>query len=149
MTFRLIEAEKAEHSISRLCRVLGVSRVGFYAWRTRPPSVRALRDAELERLSAAMFAESRQTYGAPRVHAELQARSVHASRKRVARLMRRQGLEGVSRRGKRRRRPRPIRRHRPRPTWSSAASTPTGPTRSGSPTSPTCRPTRAGCSWRS
>jgi len=103
MTFRLIEAEKAEHSISRLCRVLGVSRVGFYAWRTRPPSVRALRDAELERLIAATFAESRQTYGAPRVHAELQARSVHASRKRVARLMRRQGLEGVSRRGKRRR----------------------------------------------
>jgi putative transposase len=103
MTFRLIEAEKAEHSISRLCKVLGVSRVGFYAWRTRPPSARALRDSELERLIAAVFAESRQTYGAPRVHAELQARGVRVGKKRIARLMRRLELEGVSRRGKRRR----------------------------------------------
>jgi putative transposase len=103
MTLRLIEAEKAEHSISRLCRVLGVSRVGFYAWRRRPPSARAVRDAELERLITAVFAESRQTYGAPRVHAELQARGVRVGTKRIARLMRQQGLEGVSRRGKRRR----------------------------------------------
>ena len=84
MTFRLIEAEKAEHSISRLCRVLGVSRVGFYAWRARPPSARALRDAELERLVAAVFAESRETYGAPRVHAELRARGVRVGKKRIA-----------------------------------------------------------------
>jgi putative transposase len=103
MTFRLIEAEKAEHSISRLCRVLGVSRVGFYAWRTRPPSARGLRDLELERLIAAVFEESRQTYGAPRVHAELRARGVHVGKKRIARLMRQLELEGVSRRGKRRR----------------------------------------------
>jgi len=103
MTFRLIEAEKAEHSISRLCRVLGVSRVGFYAWRTRPQSARELRDRELEQLIAAVFAESRQTYGAPRVHAELQTRGVRVSRKRIARLMRQLELEGVSRRGTRRR----------------------------------------------
>jgi putative transposase len=103
MTFRLIEAEKAEHSISRLCRVLGVSRVGFYAWRTRPRSARAMRDAELDRLIAAVFEESRQTYGAPRVHAELRARGVRVGRKRIARLMCVQGLEGVSRRGTRRR----------------------------------------------
>jgi putative transposase len=69
MTFRPIEVEKAEHAVSRLCSVPGVSRVGFYAWRRRPPSARALRDAELERLIAAVFAESRETYGAPRVHA--------------------------------------------------------------------------------
>ena len=103
MTFRLIEAERAEHSISRLCRVLGVSRVGFYAWRRRPPSARALRDAELRRLIATVFSESRQTYGAPRVHAQLHARGVRVGKKRVARLMRQQGLEGVSRRGARRR----------------------------------------------
>jgi putative transposase len=103
MTFRLIEAEKAEHSISRLCRVLGVSRVGFYAWRRRPPSAHAVRDAELERLIAAVFKQSRQTYGAPRVHAELQARGVQVGKKRVARLMRQLELEGVSRRGTRRR----------------------------------------------
>lgn len=103
MTFRLIEAERAEHSISRLCRVLGVNRVGFYAWRTRPPSARERRDRELGCVIATVFSESRQTYGAPRVHAELQTRGVRVGRKRVARLMRQQGLEGVSRRGKRRR----------------------------------------------
>jgi putative transposase len=103
MTFRLIEAERAEHSISRLCKVLGVSRVGFYAWRTRPTSARELRDLELERLIERVFRDSRQTYGAPRVHAELRARGVRVGKKRVARLMRRLELEGVSRRGKRRR----------------------------------------------
>jgi putative transposase len=103
VTFRLIEAKKAEHSISQLCRVLGVSRVGFYAWRTRPPSARALRDAELERLIATVFDESRQTYGAPRVHAELQARGVRVGKKRIARLMRQLELEGISPRSKSRR----------------------------------------------
>jgi putative transposase len=103
MTFRLIEAERAEHSISRLCKVLGVSRVGYYAWRRRPPSARDQRDRELERLVEEVFRDSRQTYGAPRVHAELRGRGVRVGKKRVARLMRRRGLEGVSRRGKRRR----------------------------------------------
>jgi len=103
MTFRLIEAERAEHPVSRLCKVLGVSRVGFYAWRTRPASARKQRDRELEQLIQAVFIDSRQTYGAPRVHAELQARGVRVGKKRVARLMRRLELEGVSRRGKRRR----------------------------------------------
>ena len=145
MTFRLIEAEKAEHTVSRLCRVLGVSRVGFYAWRTRPPSARALRDRELERLIAAVFDESRQTYGAPRVHAELRARGARVGKKRVARLMRRLELEGVSRRGKRRRTTVPDPAAPPRPIWSSAGSSPSGPTSSGSPTSPTCPPTKAGC----
>ena len=101
MTFRLIEAERAEHSISRLCKVLGVSRVGFYAWRTRPLSAREQRDRELELLVGRVFRDSRQTYGAPRVHAELRARGVRIGKKRVARLMRRLELEGVSRRGKR------------------------------------------------
>jgi len=103
MTFRLVEAERAEHSISRLCSVLGVSRVGFYAWRERRPSARELRDRELEQLIRAVFIDSRETYGAPRVHAELRARGVRVGKKRVARLMRRLELEGVSRRGKRRR----------------------------------------------
>src|SRR5262249_49462374 len=76
MTFRLVEAERAEHSISRLCSVLGVSRVGFYAWRTRLPSARVQRDRELEQLIHAVFVDSRETYGAPRVHAELRSRGV-------------------------------------------------------------------------
>jgi putative transposase len=103
MTFRLIEAEKAEHAISRLCSVLGVTRAGYYAWRRRP-SPRQLADSELSMLIGRVFVESLETYGAPRIHAELrEAYGVRVGRKRVARLMCQLGLEGVSRRGKRRR----------------------------------------------
>jgi putative transposase len=104
MTFRLIEAEKAEHVISRLCSVLGVTRGGYYAWRQRRPSPREVADTELSTLIGRVFVDSLETYGAPRVHAELRhAHGVRVGRKRVARLMRQLGLEGVSRRGKRHR----------------------------------------------
>jgi len=103
MSFRLIEAEKAEHRVSRLCTVLGVTRAGYYAWRRRPPSARRQRDLELEPLLQAAFSESLETYGAPRLHAELRARGVRVGKKRVARLMRELSLQGVSRRGRRRR----------------------------------------------
>ena len=103
MKFQLVEAEKAEHSVSLLCAVLGVTRAGYYAWRGRAPSRRERQDRELERLIGRVFADSHETYGAPRVHAELQdEHDLWVSRKRVARLMRQLGLEGVSRRGKRR-----------------------------------------------
>jgi putative transposase len=103
MSFRLIEAEKAEHSISRLCSVLGVTRAGYHAWRRRGRSRRDLADRQLERLIQGIFLDSRETYGAPRVHAELRAQGVRVGKKRVARLMRSLELQGVSRRGKRRR----------------------------------------------
>src|SRR3954468_8267208 len=104
MTFRLIEAEKAQHPVSRLCSVLGVTRAGYYAWRERGPSSRARGDAELAPLIGRIFVESLETYSAPRVHAELrEAHGIRVGRKRVARLMRQLELEGVSRRGKRRR----------------------------------------------
>jgi putative transposase len=102
MTFRLIEAERAQHAVSLLCSVLGVTRAGFYAWRRRPPSPRELRDRELLKLIEQIHADSRGTYGVPRIHAELEdEHGVRIARKRVARLMRRLGIEGVSRRGKR------------------------------------------------
>ena len=63
MKFRLIEAEKAEHSISRLCTVLGVSRQGFHLWRRRGPSLRQLADAELKKLIVSIYDGSHQTYG--------------------------------------------------------------------------------------
>ena len=104
MTFRLIEAEKAQHPVSLLCSVLGLTRAGYYAWRRRGPSRRTLGDAELSSLIGRVFVESLETYGAPRVHAELrEAHGIRVGRKRVARLMRQLELEGVSRRGKRRR----------------------------------------------
>lgn len=95
MCFGLIDAKKAQHPVSLLCSVLGVSRAGYYAWKHRPASARAVRDAELSEQIAAIHGDSTGTYGWPRVHAELRHRGVRVSRKRVARLMRAAGLSGM------------------------------------------------------
>ena len=87
MKFRFIAAEQAHHSLTRLCRCLQVTRSGFYAWRARPESARATRDRQLTQLVHAAFAASRGRYGSPRIHADLQERQEHVSRKRVIRLM--------------------------------------------------------------
>jgi len=100
MCFWLIDAKKSQHPVSRLCGVLGVSRAGYYAWKDRSPSPRAMRDAQLSEQIAEIHDESQGTYGWPRIHAELRHRGVRASRKRVARLMRRAGLSGMVRRRK-------------------------------------------------
>ena len=100
MCFRLIDAKKAQHPVSLLCGVLGVSRAGYYAWKQRPVSGRRRRDEELIGEIRAIHDESGATYGWPRVHAELRHRGVRASRKRVARLMREAGLSGMVRRRK-------------------------------------------------
>ncbi len=93
-----MKAHQAEYPIATMCRLLEVSTSGYYAWLKRGPSARALRDAELTETIEAIHARSRGTYGSPRIHAELAARGVRVGRKRVARLMREAGLEGVSRR---------------------------------------------------
>ena len=81
-----------------MCRLLEVSPSGFYAWLLRPLSERRKRDLELSAVLEQAHAESRGTYGAPRLHAELAARGFHVGRKRVARLMRATGIVGVCRR---------------------------------------------------
>jgi putative transposase len=81
-----------------MCRVLGVSPSGYYAWRKRGPSRREQRDGELLEMIRRVHTESRETYGAPRIHAELRAQGIRVGRKRVARLMRHAGLVGASRR---------------------------------------------------
>jgi len=81
-----------------MCRVLGVSRSGYYAWRKRPPSKRDRKDAMLTKRIIQIHDKSRGTYGSPRVHAALQAEGIHVGKKRVARLMKEDGLRGVSRR---------------------------------------------------
>jgi len=81
-----------------MCRVLDVSTSGYYAWLKRKPSERSLADATLTEQIREIHTESMETYGAPRVHAELRAQGIHVGRKRVARLMREAGLYGVSRR---------------------------------------------------
>jgi len=95
-----MEVEKATYSVPMLCRLLRVSRSGYYAWRSRLP----LREAALTRCSLREMIHhnsSRATYGSPRVHAELRAIGICSSRKRVARLMRRTKLRGSERRGRR------------------------------------------------
>jgi putative transposase len=81
-----------------MARVLGVSEAGYYAWRHRPPSAHAVADAALLKRVRTIHAGSRESYGAPRVHAELRAGGGRHGRKRVARLMRAAGLVGASRR---------------------------------------------------
>jgi len=99
MSYRLIAEEKPHHPVSRLARVLGVSRAGFYAWQNRRPSQRALTDAALFERIKEIHAGTDGIYGAPRIHAELADEDgVRVGRKRVARLMRKAGIEGVSRR---------------------------------------------------
>jgi putative transposase len=81
-----------------MCRVLGVSPSGYYAWLDRPPSARARDDALLLERIRSIHERSRGTYGCPRIHAELTAEGYRVGRKRIARLMRGASLEGVSRR---------------------------------------------------
>lgn len=92
MKFVFIAAKMAAFPITVLCRVLEVSRAAFYAWVERPPSGHFLEDQRLAVLVREAFERSRRTYGCPRVHAELAAQDVHVSRKRVARIMRQEGL---------------------------------------------------------
>lgn len=94
MRFQFVAAEKAEYGVALVCRCVAVSSAGFYAWRRRRPSDRDEADRRLAVEIAAAHAESRRTYGSPRIHEELQAQGHRVSRKRVARLMRAQGLRG-------------------------------------------------------
>lgn len=92
MTFSFVEAERARAPVSVLCRALGVSRAGYYAWRCRRPSAHARQDSRLRVTIREVFDRSRRTYGSPRIHGELHDRGVAVSRKRVIRLMQEQGL---------------------------------------------------------
>ena len=93
-----MSANQAIFPIAAMARVLGVSEAGYHAWRGRPPSAHALADAALLKRVRTVQASSRETYGVPRVHAELRSGGHHHGRKRIARLMRAAGLVGASRR---------------------------------------------------
>jgi putative transposase len=96
--FAFIDREKADYDVAALCRLLKVSRSGFYAWQSRPPSARALADEVLTTQIRTAFDDNRRVYGAPQIHAELAEAGVRVGRKRVARLMRQAGIVGCHRR---------------------------------------------------
>ena len=96
--FRFVSAHRAVFPIAAMCRVLGVSSSGYYAWAKRAPSARATSDAALIERIGAVHAASHGTYGSPRVHAELVESGLSISRKRVARSMKAASLAWVSRR---------------------------------------------------
>jgi putative transposase len=97
MKFAFI-AQEVAFSVKAMCRVLGVTRSGFYAWKKRPKPAREKSDAQLAATVASVHERSRKAYGSPRVHAELKARGVCIGRKRIERLMRENGLQGRRRR---------------------------------------------------
>jgi putative transposase len=93
-----VKAHQAELPVQQMCRVLGVSTSGFYAWRDRGPSPRAVANAAVTQRIREIHSESQGTYGMPRIRAELMEQGMRISRKRVAGLMRSAWLRGVSRR---------------------------------------------------
>jgi putative transposase len=93
-----VRDHQAEFPVATMCRVLGVSRSGFYAWGRRGLSAHAVRDVVLTAQIEASHTHSDETYGAPRILADLRAAGERVSQKRVARLMRQAGRRGVSRR---------------------------------------------------
>ena len=98
MSFELIEAEEANYPKALMCRALGLSRSGHHAFETRGPSKRDLEQQKLDVATAAIFAEEKGRYGAPRVEKALRRRGTRTSRKRVARSLARQGLVARQRR---------------------------------------------------
>ena len=92
--FQLVDAEKAHYPVRVLCEALGISRSGFYAWKKRPPATRVASDEQLAVEIAATHAKSTRRYGSPRVHRALRKRGIRVGKKRVARLMRANGIVG-------------------------------------------------------
>lgn len=98
MRFRLIDEAKAQFPVHRLCRVLGVSQSGYFAWRDRPASCRQREDLRLLAHVRSAFALSNGTYGSPRMTRELQDEGFAIGRRRTARLMRENGLRAWQKR---------------------------------------------------
>ena len=93
-----MNANQADHAVTTMCRVLGLSTSGYYAWRGRGASARAQRDEQLRAKIRHFHEASRGTYGSPRIHVDLAEDGQRVGRKRVARLMKADGLRGVCRR---------------------------------------------------
>lgn len=93
MKFEFIEKNRRSHDILQLCDLLGVSRSGYYAWRSRPLSQRRQHDIQLMKAIKELHQGYRRTYGAARLHKEMRQRGYSCSRRRVNRLMREMGIK--------------------------------------------------------
>lgn len=93
MKYQFIEAHRTEFEVTVMCRVLGVSRSGYYAWGQRPLSAREMANQKLSQQIKDIHQQSRQTYGSPRIQAELADNGVKCGHNRVARLMRQEELQ--------------------------------------------------------
>jgi putative transposase len=92
-----VKVNQATHSVGMMCRLLDISRSGYYAWVDRPMCQRRRTDLMLTSQIAAIHRRSREAYGSPSIHAELaDDHGIHVGRKRVARLMRQSGIKGAS-----------------------------------------------------
>ena len=131
---RLVKANQADLPVRALCETLKVSASGYYEWRNRPASKRAQANTVLSEHIRRAHRASDETYGMPRIRAELADAHIHASRKRIARLMRAMRIQGVSRRRAWCVTTQRNKRQRPRPIWSNGCLLPRASTRFGSPT---------------
>ena len=100
MKFQFIAEQSHEYAITLLCKALEVSESGYYAWRGRKASQHCREDAQLAAEIQQIFLDHRQVYGSPRIHAVLQARGMHCSRKPVVRLMQQLGLSAQPKRSR-------------------------------------------------
>jgi len=98
MKYQFIEDHHGEYPVSLMCKVLGVARSGYYAWRQAPQSAREMADLALLEQIKEIFEQSRQTYGSYRIFVALGKQGVRCSHKRVARLMRQAGLHAKTKR---------------------------------------------------
>jgi transposase InsO family protein len=96
--FAFIQAEKAQFPVTVMCRILQVAKSGFYAWCSRPEAHRTSDDRRLKVQIRASHEESKRRYGSPRIHGDLKEVGEQVSRKRVARLMKEEGIVGRKKR---------------------------------------------------
>lgn len=120
MRFELIDAAENEFPIQRLCKVLGVSSSGYFAWKKRPASLRQRDDMVLLAHVRAAFAVSNRTYGSPRMVHELRDNGLAIGRRRVARLMRENGMKAGTAEAT-------VQAHHRQPACLSGSPEPSGP----------------------
>ena len=98
MRYQCIHRRREQHSVRMMCRLLRVSRSGYYDWCNRSETARQCRDRELMPLVRQVHLESRGVYGARKIHHELRAQGEACGRHKIARLMRQAGLKGCPKR---------------------------------------------------